>query len=82
MLWVRFPLVPVTLSVKFPAGLLADAIAVNVDAAVPPDGSVIGVGSENDTAAGADPTHKPESSTAEENERSDVTVIVALPVEP
>ena len=78
--WAREPLVPVTLNVNDPTEALNPAVNVNGDVAMPAGGGVIGLGSENETSAGAEPTHDPESATAELNPLTEVTVIVAEPL--
>jgi len=79
---VSDPLVAVTLNVKVPTEAIELAMKVSGELAAPPDGGVIGDGSEKVTPAGAVPTHEAVNVTPDEKPLSEVAVIVAEPVPP
>lgn len=78
--WVRVPLVPVTVRVEVPGAAEADTETVRVEAAELPEGGVTEVGLRVAvTPLGAPETERP---TAELNPFKDVMVMVEVPEAP
>ncbi len=80
--WLNVPLVPVTLMMKEPVEAPAPALIVRAEVAVPLAVGVTGLGRSKLVPDGAVPTQDPASPTWLLKPSNEVTIIVAVPLEP